>query len=52
MLLSGNHAMIRRWRLKESLRKTLEKRPDLLEGRELTEEERDLLEEIRKDNNH
>ena len=33
-------------------RKTLEKRPDLLEGRELTEEERDLLEEIRKDNNH
>lgn len=52
VLLSGNHAMIRRWRLKESLRKTLEKRPDLLEGRELTEEERDLLEEIRKDNNH
>ena len=52
VLLSGNHAMSRRWRLKESLRKTLEKRPDLLEGRELTEEERDLLEEIRKDNNH
>ena len=33
VLTSGNHALIRRWRLKESLRRTMERRPDLLEGR-------------------
>lgn len=49
VLTSGNHARIRRWRLKESLRRTLERRPDLLEGRHFTEEELALLEEIRKD---
>ena len=49
VLLSGNHARIRRWRLKESLRRTMERRPDLLEGRQFTEEEIALLEEIRKD---
>ena len=49
VLLSGNHARIRRWRLKESLRRTLERRPDLLEGRQFTEEEIALIEEIRKD---
>jgi tRNA (guanine37-N1)-methyltransferase len=49
VLTSGNHARIRRWRLKESLRRTLERRPDLLEGRQFTEEELALLEEIRKD---
>ena len=49
VLLSGNHARIRRWRLKESLRRTMERRPDLLEGRQFTEEEITLLEEIKKD---
>jgi tRNA (guanine37-N1)-methyltransferase len=49
VLTSGNHARIRRWRLKESLRRTMERRPDLLEGRQFTEEELALLEEIRKD---
>ena len=47
VLLSGNHEKIRKWRLKESLRLTLERRPDLLEGREFTEEEKEILEEIR-----
>ena len=47
VLLSGNHEKIRKWRLKESLRKTLLRRPDLLEGRSLTEEEKRFLEEIR-----
>ena len=46
VLLGGHHEQIRRWRLKESLRRTSERRPDLLEKRELTEEERQLLEEI------
>ena len=49
VLTSGNHARIRRWRLKESLRRTMERRPDLLEGRQFTEEEIALIEEIKKD---
>jgi len=46
VLRSGNHAAIARWRRKESLRRTLERRPDLLEGAELSKEDRELLEEI------
>ena len=46
VLLSGDHEKIRRWRLKESLRLTQQNRPDLLEQKELTDEEKDLLEEI------
>ena len=38
-LVSGHHEQVRRWRLRESLRRTLERRPDLLEGRSLTKEE-------------
>ena len=47
VLLSGHHANIRKWRLKESLKKTMEKRPDLLKNREFTKEERKLLDEIK-----
>ena len=47
ILRSGNHAAIARWRRKESLRRTLERRRDLLETAELTDEDRKLLEEIR-----
>ncbi len=46
VLLSGHHDQIRRWRLKQSLRRTRERRPDLLEQRVLTDEERELLEEL------
>jgi tRNA (guanine37-N1)-methyltransferase len=46
VLLGGHHEQIRLWRLKESLRRTQERRPDLLEQRELTEEERRLLDEV------
>ena len=45
-LLSGDHARIRRWRRKEALRRTRERRPDLLAGAALTDEDRALLEEI------
>ncbi len=45
-LLSGNHEKIRKWRLKESLRKTLMKRKDLLQDRLLNKEEDKLLQEI------
>ena len=47
VLLSGHHENIRKWRLKESLRRTMIRRPDLLEGRTFTEEELKLLEEIK-----
>ena len=44
VLLSGNHAEIARWRRGQSLRRTLRRRPDLLEKADLAEEERKLLE--------
>lgn len=46
VLLSGHHGAIRRWRLKQSLGRTWARRPDLLEGRTLTQEQRALLEEF------
>ena len=46
VLRSGNHAAIARWRRKESLRRTLERRPDLLQSAALTAEDRQLLQEI------
>lgn len=49
ILLSGDHAKIRRWRLKESLGRTWVRRPDLLEGREMSAEELKLLEEFRQE---
>jgi tRNA (guanine37-N1)-methyltransferase len=45
VLRSGDHGRIARWRRAEALRRTLLRRPDLLAGRELSDEERDLLEE-------
>jgi tRNA (guanine37-N1)-methyltransferase len=45
VLLSGNHAHIRRWRLQQSLGRTYERRADLLESRSLSGEEKKLLEE-------
>jgi tRNA (guanine37-N1)-methyltransferase len=46
VLLSGNHAAIRLWRRKESLRNTYWKRPDVLQDEYLTDEDRRLLREI------
>ncbi len=46
VLLSGHHANIRRWRLKESLRKTYLRRPELLQKRSFTKEESTLFNEI------
>lgn len=47
VLVSGHHEQVRRWRLRESLRRTLERRPDLLAERQLSKEEATLLAEIR-----
>ncbi|OGC30690.1 tRNA (guanosine(37)-N1)-methyltransferase TrmD [candidate division WOR-1 bacterium RIFOXYB2_FULL_48_7] len=46
VLLSGNHAEIARWRRKEAIRRTLERRPDLLAKANLTELDKELLEEL------
>tara|TARA_R110002110_G_scaffold90974_1_gene236378 strand:- start:21094 stop:21837 length:744 start_codon:yes stop_codon:yes gene_type:complete len=43
VLLSGDHDKIRRWRLKQALGRTQERRPDLLRDRALTPEEQELL---------
>jgi tRNA (guanine37-N1)-methyltransferase len=47
VLLSGNHAEIRRWRKREALSRTLERRPDLLDAASLDEEEEQLLRELK-----
>ena len=47
VLLSGHHENIRKWRKKESLRRTLLRRPDLLEHYELNKEEAKMLAEIK-----
>lgn len=47
VLAGGNHDDIRRWRRRKALEKTMKNRPDLLERVELSDQERELLEEIR-----
>lgn len=49
VLLSGNHAGISRWRMKQSLGRTWQRRPDLLSKRVLTDDERGLLEEFKRE---
>ena len=49
ILLSGNHEQIRVWRRKMALRRTLERRPDLLQKAILTEEDRKLIQELKKE---
>jgi tRNA (guanine37-N1)-methyltransferase len=49
VLMSGNHAEISRWRLKQALGRTWQRRPDLLAQRELSDEELALLEDFKKE---
>ena len=51
VLMSGHHENIRQWRLYESLKKTYQRRPDLLDNYELTAEEEKMLAEIKENNN-
>jgi tRNA (guanine37-N1)-methyltransferase len=46
MLLSGHHAEIERWRRRQSLVRTAQRRPDLLQQAHLSEEEQRLLEDL------
>jgi tRNA (guanine37-N1)-methyltransferase len=49
VLMSGNHAAIRRWRRKQALGRTQERRPDLIDAAKLSREDRQLLEEYRRE---
>lgn len=49
VLLSGNHKEIEKWRRQSSLKKTLERRPDLLKNARLSEEDKEYLENIKKE---
>ncbi len=49
VLLSGDHAAIRRWRLKQALGRTWRRRPELLAERVLSPDEQDLLDEYRRE---
>jgi tRNA (guanine37-N1)-methyltransferase len=51
VLLSGDHEKIRMWRRTESLKRTRERRPDLLKKARLQEEDRAILAEIEEDGN-
>ena len=49
VLLSGDHQAIEKWRIKKSLIKTFEKRPDLLDNVELSEDQKTLLNDYKKE---
>lgn len=49
ILLSGDHEKIRLWRRKEALKKTMKRRPDLIDETRLTDEDRRLIEEIKRE---
>ncbi|MCX7568469.1 tRNA (guanosine(37)-N1)-methyltransferase TrmD [Tumebacillus sp. DT12] len=49
VLLSGHHGNVERWRRKESLRRTLKRRPDLLHGRDLDKLDAQLLTEVKRE---
>jgi tRNA (guanine37-N1)-methyltransferase len=51
VLLSGDHERIRLWRRRESLKRTLEKRPDLLLKAKLNREDSEILEKLKKERN-
>ena len=51
VLFSGHHDKIRQWQGKEAIRRTLERRPDLLEQADLSKEERKWLAEIQAEKN-
>lgn len=52
VLMSGNHEEIRKWRLKQSLQRTWQRRPELLEKLALTDEQKKLLKQIKAETEH
>ena len=49
VLMSGHHENIRKWRLYESLKKTYQRRPDLLKNYTFSDEERTILDQIKEE---
>jgi tRNA (guanine37-N1)-methyltransferase len=49
VLISGNHEKIRLWRRREALRRTLNRRPELLEKINLPDEDKKMLEQIKRE---
>lgn len=49
VLTSGNHQKIKEWRMRQSLKRTLERRPDLLEKAHLTREQQIMLQDLKLD---
>lgn len=49
VLLSGHHANVEKWRREQSLKRTLERRPDMLERANLTKEDEAILSKLKKD---
>ena len=49
VLMSGNHAAVARWRRKQALGRTWRRRPDLVDEKSLTKEDRQMLEEYRQE---
>jgi tRNA (guanine37-N1)-methyltransferase len=47
VLLSGNHGLVDKWRRERSIERTLKKRPELLEGANLTDKEREYVEKLK-----
>lgn len=47
VLLTGHHANVEKWRREQSLERTLERRPDMLEKADLTKKDREYLEELK-----
>ena len=52
VLLSGNHAKIEEWREEQSLKRTFERRPDLLENTQLTEKQKAVYRIAKKTSQH
>ena len=50
ILLSGNHAKIEKWREEQSLKRTFERRPDLLEHFELSKDQQAYIEQLKHQN--
>ncbi|MGL5989783.1 tRNA (guanosine(37)-N1)-methyltransferase TrmD [Cetobacterium sp.] len=51
VLMSGHHKNIHEWRLKQSIKRTLERRPELLKDREFSKLEKKILKEIKEEQN-
>ncbi|MBQ4244938.1 MAG: tRNA (guanosine(37)-N1)-methyltransferase TrmD, partial [Clostridia bacterium] len=50
VLISGHHANIEKWQREQSLKRTFERRPDLLEKADLGKKDREFIEKLKSEN--